>query len=255
MLYLPDRLTLWLAWIALASAFFTAVPLGPYGLLGWLGAVGPLLHRMVPSIGAKRIALLGLACIAGTGFIATGIAWHEPVISAVVFLFGLLLAPVPITGYQEPGREVSERTEDALMLALAREVGRSRRHNRPLTLISAGCDQDENLQALEDAFTSEVHIYAQTFVVDGQLKIIVPELDETAYESLQQRVLKAAAERNLHSITLGVASFPSGECTASGMLDIVDNEQTLFTLGRDGGLGRRVANLNSSGTDDGLPAA
>ena len=251
MLYLPDRLTLWLAWIALASAFFTVVPLGPYGLLGWFGAVGPLLHRMVPSIGAKRIALIGLGSIALIGIAAGDTAWLEPALAAAVFLFGLLLAPVPITGYQDPLQQgAADNTEAAMQLALAREVGRARRHHRPLTLISASCELEDELPALEAAFASELHIYAQIFSVDGQLKIIVPELDDLAYKSLERRVLKAAEASNLHSITLGVACFPDGECTASGMLDIAEKDLKLFRLGRNNG---SADPSDRDGVDSGLP--
>lgn len=250
MLLVPDRLTLWLAWIALASAFFTAVPLGPFGLLGWLGAVGPLLHRVVPSIGARRIALIGLGSIALLGLTGTGIAWYEPFVAAGVFLFGLLLAPVPITGYEDPRQKaIGNETEEAMTLALTREIGRARRYDRPLALISASCDRSEYLRELEAAFTSEMHIYAQTFLLDGRLMIVVPELDETAYKSLKQRVLKAAEARNLRSVTLGVVFFPSGECTVSGMLDIAQSDCKLFKLGRTEGSAHNGSEPEFSGTD------
>jgi hypothetical protein len=233
MLYLPDRLTLWLSWVLLASAVFTAIPLGPFGLLGWMGAAGPLLHRAFPDIGAKRMAVLGLAVIGAMVFLADGLNWYEVFVPPLVFLFGLLLAPVPITGYRDPERDTSAAdAEHFFRLALAREVGRSRRHERPLTLISAACENDHDIHELEAAIASQVHIYAQTFPVDGRLMVIVPELDEAAYKSLEARILKAAEDRYLHSVALGVATFPSGECTASGMVEVADSSRRMFTLGR-----------------------
>ena len=253
MLFLPDRLTLWLAWIAASSAFFYALPLGPYGLLGWFAAVGPLTMRMVPAIGAKRMALAGLLCIGAAVLLLAGAHWYEGVLSAAVFLFGVLLAPVPITGYQDP-RHLAQRgdTEEALTLALAREVGRARRHDRALTLIAANCPDEADLALLEDAFTAEVHIYAQTFRLEDGLRIIVPEIDGEAYQSMQKRVLAAAGQRGLRAVTIGVASFPDGECTASGLLDVVARDQVLYPLDRENGTA--ITEQKSSGVDGGLPA-
>jgi hypothetical protein len=252
MMYLPDRLTLWLAWIALISAVCMAFPLGPMGLLGWMAAVGPLLHRIAPSIGARRMGAVGLVMIGATILLSAELHWYEMVLPPMLFLFGLLLAPVPITGYQDPGSEWSSANAEHLFrLALTREVGRARRHERPLTLISVACGEADDLQMLEAAIASQVHIYAQIFPVEDRLMVIVPELDKPDYAALEARVLQAARERHLHTLSLGVASFPAGECTASGLVDAVA-EQRVFALGRS----QADSGDNAKATDDvgsGLP--
>lgn len=253
MLFIPDRLTLWLAWIAVATAAFTAFPLGPMGLLGWMGAAGPLLHRILPHVGAKRMSVVGIGAIALVAFVSSNLAWYEIVIPPMSFLFGLLLAPVPITGYEDPGIETfSANSEHLFQLALAREVGRARRHERPLTLVSATCDQGGDLKALEAAIASQIHIYAQIFQIEDRLMLIVPELDRDGYRALEARILQAAEARQLHSVALGVASFPEGECTASGLVAVAGTDRRFFTLGRDSGKPGRTAE-SADRFGDGLP--
>jgi hypothetical protein len=120
-----------------------------------------------------------------------------------------------------------------------------------LTLISAACGEADDLQLLEAAIASQVHIYAQIFPVEGRLMVIVPELDAPDYAALEARMLQAARERRLHSLALGVASFPADECTASGLVDAVA-EQRVFALGR----GHADAGDSAKAADDlgsGLP--
>lgn len=232
MLYVPERFTLWLAWIAVASLFFTVVPTGPFGLSGWIAAAGPLLHRIVPGIGIRRMAVLGLVAFATIAFIAGFDGWLETALPPAAYLFSLLLAPVPITGAQQPQTNDGAAAEEAFQLAMAREVGRARRYERPLTLVSATCSPETDLERLREAIASQVHVYAQIFHVGDRLLVIVPELDAAAYPALQQRLLTSAKAQHLTAIELGAASFPREECTASGMIETADTRR-FYDLTRD----------------------
>ncbi len=222
MLLLADRFTLWLGWIVLASLFFSAVPVGPFGLAGWIGAMGPLLHRIFPNIGLRRMAISGLVAI-GLVLFASGIeTWLDLALPPAVYLFGLLLAPVPIAGLTGAQRNATPTSDDAFQLALAREVGRARRYERPLTLISAACEGAGDLATLDEVIASQVHVYAQQFRLGDRILVIVPELDATSYPALEQRLLESARSHHLKAIELGSASFPQGECTASGLVEMAE---------------------------------
>lgn len=250
MLYMADRFTLWLGWIVLASLLFSVVPAGPYGLAGWIAAVGPLVHRISPRIGIRRVAVIGLLAIGTTLVFGVSLHWLELLLPAPVFLLGLLLAPVPITGTPAPQQASRVAAEERFQLALAREVGRARRYERPITLVSAACDDVTELDALGSALSSQVHVYAQLFQVGHHLLLIVPELDAARYPSVERRLLEAIRSSGIRTVTLGAASFPQGECTASGLIEVAESSRRRFDLTADG-FGRPSRKQGSE--DYGLP--
>lgn len=233
MLYMADRFTLWLGWVVLASLLFSVVPAGPYGLAGWVAAAGPLVHRILPEIGIRRMAVFGLLAIGVIFVFGVSQQWPELVLPPLVFLLGLLLAPVPITSAPAPQNDDRTAAESAFQLALAREVGRARRYERPLTLVSAASDDVAELNALNVAISSQVHVYAQLFQLDHHLLLIVPELDAARYPSLERRLLEAIRASGIRAVTLGAASFPLGECTASGLIEIAESSRRRFDLTSD----------------------
>lgn len=217
-----DRTRLWLGWIIAASAFFTLVPAGPFGLLGWLAATGPLLRRVLPTASLGRVAAVVLFAMAVVLVIGSEIHWIDVPIALFALMIGLLLAPFP--GYTDTGsdpvtgREV-ESEMAAFELALAREIARARRHERPITVFQASTDPPgRDMRSLEAVINSEIHIYAQSFRVADALLVIVPELDAAAWPALERRLLTAAAAHGLTSLYLGAVSFPDEEITATGLL-------------------------------------
>ncbi|MEZ5552339.1 MAG: hypothetical protein R3E82_15755 [Pseudomonadales bacterium] len=226
MVHIPERLIVWLAWITLSSAVFTAFPLGPYGLLGWLAAVGPLLRKLVPAVGARHLTAAVLFAMLTTIILAGDIHWTEIVIPPIIFLFGMLLAPVPISGREGTiDRPVSDTqfAEEDFQRTMAREIGRARRYERPLTLLAVTCGHPErSLSALETAVASVVHIYVQTFVVRDRVLVIAPELASDDCHALRDRILQAASAVHLDTILITSASFPDQELTASGLIEMTE---------------------------------
>ena len=222
MLYIPERLIVWLAWITLTSAICTAFPLGPHGLLGWLGAVGPLLRKLVPAVSARHLTVGVLFTMLLTVFLTAELHWMEIVVPPTLFLFGVLLAPVPISGREGTIDRLHtdpKFAEEDFQRAMTREIGRARRYESPLTLLAATCaNPEKSLRVLETAVASVVHIYVQTFVVDDKVLVIVPELAQEDCHLLKERIRQAAYAVHLEAVQITSACFPEQEMTASGLI-------------------------------------
>lgn len=226
MWYIPERLIIWLTWITVTSAIFTAFPVGPYGLLGWLAAVGPLFRKLVPAIGARQLTAGVLLTMLITIVLVGEAHWLEILVPPAVFLFGMLLAPVPISGRDGTIDRVqtdSQFAEEDFQDAMTREIGRARRYESPLTLLAVTCANPErSLRILETAVASVVHVYVQTFVMTDKVLVVAPELALRDCHMLKERIQEAASAMHLEATLIASASFPDQEITAAGLIALAE---------------------------------
>ncbi len=252
---LLDRYALWSAWTMFAVLLVVAVPLGASGLLGGFAAITPLILLLKPRLYRRHALLIGLLAIVMVALLSGGAGGLLAILaSTVVLSVGVALAP----GVSErrslvdgaPVKHVENR-ESCLGL-LAAEVGRSRRHKRPLRVVALGYQDsterttnEPQLSLLKQAVQQEVHVYCPVYQFETHIVAVVPELQDEDLEALVSRLHAAINLQSLPPVNAGIAAFPKDAVTSSGLLDtalqnctsspqISESAQTLTVVGGTG---------------------
>jgi len=105
--------------------------------------------------------------------------------------------------------------------ALAREVERSRRYDRPLVLlrIRSGVgdpDPERTVSVIRSCLRSTDHVWSDL----GALFIVMPESDRTAGDRLLERIRHTATHPG-SAVVVDHAAFPEDELSAAPLLDRV----------------------------------
>ncbi|XOV83305.1 MAG: hypothetical protein ACFHXK_20945 [bacterium] len=224
-----DRYALWSGWIMLAVIFAVVVPLGAWGLLGGIAAVAPLVLLVKPQLYRRHALLFGLLAITSVALSSAGDGGILPILASIVLLsVGIGLAP----GVSErrplvdgsPVKHVENRA--ACLGLLAAEVGRARRHERPLRVVALGYQDsterttnDHQLSLLKQAVQQEVHMYCPVYQFETHVVTVVPELQEHDLEALLNRLYKTIKLQALPPVYAGVAAFPLDAVTSTALLD------------------------------------
>jgi hypothetical protein len=116
--------------------------------------------------------------------------------------------------------------KEACLALLASEVGRARRHERPLRVVAlAYQDSSERttnesaLALLKQAVQDEVHVYCPVYQFETHVVAVVPELQDEDLAALVGRLQDAAIVQSLSPINLGSAAFPDEAVTSVGLLE------------------------------------
>ena len=252
---LLDRYALWSVWMMLAVFFVVAVPLGAWGLLGGIAAVAPLVLLVKPRLYRRHALLIGLLAISGVALVSGGVGGVLAILASVGLLsVGIGLAP----GVSErrslvDGAPVKHiENKEACLELLAAEVGRARRHQRPLRVVALGYQDsterttnEHQLFLLKQAVQQEVHVYCPVYQLETHVVAVVPELQEDDLDALVNRLYTTIKLQALHPVNAGVAAFPVDAVTSVGLLNKAlencsgsaqnrDNTQTLTVVGGTG---------------------
>ena len=254
------HMKLWSIWLLLASSALMA---NPWGRLGWLeltAALSPMIMMVdrriwrepALAIGLPALTLLWLADPTDSPIARLLVAW-------VVFAGGILLAARAIDSQSEletiAGR-VAFSPPDTMPpvrfeLALERELGRARRHDRPFALLSASAHLHslesepsgflgtellqslaENRARLElyDFLRTELHIYAEVAVDGSRVLALVPEVESDALAFLLERLKNTANEQLEFDVHFGIGSFPRDAVCADELIAAADRNRTASKL-------------------------
>jgi hypothetical protein len=254
------HMKLWAIWILLVSSLLMA---NPWGKLGWvelLAALSPLvmvIDRRIwrePAlvIGLPALTLMWLADPASSSIMRLLVAW-------LVFGGGVLLAARTINSQSEleaiagqvafnpPDTAASARFQ----LALERELGRARRHERPFALLSAsaypgsleadasGLIRSELLRSLaenrarlelHDFLRAELHIYSEVALDGSRVLALVPEIENDTLAILLERLKNAADERFDFDIQIGSSCFPLDAVSGDELIAAADRHRKASKL-------------------------
>lgn len=253
MLPLFDRdMRIWSLWMLVASALLLANPWGRFGGLELAAVIGPLsmaLDRRIRSeptlvVGVPALTLLWLVDAPDASVARLLIAW-------AVLGIGVMLAARTLESQREleaiagqvafavPDPEAFEQFQRAL----ARELGRARRHERAFAVLScaarpisveseASSDGNpawlravaENRACLElrDLLQDELHLYVDVVAARGRVLALVPEIEGVAVEMLIKRLAQAAGSRLDLEVQIGVGCFPGDAVCADELIAVAD---------------------------------
>ncbi len=239
----------------LAVVFVVAVPLGAWGLLGGVAAVTPLVLLVRPRLYRRHALLIGLLAISCVALLSGGVGGILAILASVAVLcVGIGLAP----GVSErrslvdgaPVKHVENK--EACLGLLAAEVGRARRHERPLRVVALGYQDsterttnEHQLSLLKQAVQQEVHVYCPVYQFETHVVAVVPELKDGDMEALVNRLHATINMQALPPVNAGVAAFPGDAVTSVGLLNEAlencsgsaqnkENTQTLTVVGGTG---------------------
>lgn len=204
-------------------------PQGAHGLLGGLAAVIPLVLLIKPRLYRRHALLIGLLAISVVALFSGGAGG----VFALLFSIAVLSVGVGLA----PG--VSERrslvngapvkyveNKEACLGLLASEVGRARRHERPLRVValayqdsSERMTNESQLSLLKQAVQDEIHVYCPVYQFETHVVAIVPELQDKDLVALVSRLQAAVILQSLSPINVGSAAFPEDAVTSVGLLD------------------------------------
>jgi|GEM_PF-6642852 len=212
-----------------AVLLVVAVPLGAWGLLGGIAAITPLVLLVKPRLYRRHALLIGLLAIVLVALVSGGAGGVLSVLASIgVLSVGIGLAP----GVSErrslvdgaPVKYVENR-ESCLGL-LAAEVGRARRHQRPLRVVALGYQDsterttnEHQLSLLKQAVQQEVHVYCPVYQFETHIVTVVPELQEEDLDALVNRLHAVINLQALPPVYAGVAAFPKDAVTSVALLD------------------------------------
>jgi hypothetical protein len=254
------HLKLWAIWILLVSSLLMANPLGKLGwveLLATLAPLAMLIDRRIgrePALafGLPALTLMWLADPASPSILRLLVAWF-------VFGGGVLLAWRTINSQSEleaiAGQVAFNPPDTAasaqFRLALERELGRARRHERPFALLSASARPSsleadasgiirsallrslaENRARLElrDFLRAELHIYSEVALDDSCVLALVPEIEHDTLEVLLERLKNAADEQFDFDIQIGAGCFPLDAVSADELIAAADRNRKASKL-------------------------
>ena len=247
-------------WTLAISAVTLANPLGAFGWLELAAALLPLsllvdrrLHReLALAIGIPALTLLWLVAPGDVPILRLLTAW-------AIYGVGVWLAARAVDSLVDlesiAGRvsfaHVDEATEEDLRLALDRELGRARRHDRSFAVLSAGADPRsleadtaghfrsgllralaENRARLElsEFLRPELHVYSDVAPVAGRVLAVVPEVDDDRLGVLLERLVATADERFDFDVQIGAACFPRDALCADELIEAADRQRTAAKL-------------------------
>jgi hypothetical protein len=253
-------LKLWAIWILAVSSLLMA---NPWGKLGWvelLAALSPLImvverrasREPALAIGIPVLTLMWLGDPTNSSIARLLVAW-------LVFAGGVLLAARAINSQKEleavAGQVAFAPPETAASVpfdvALERELGRARRHERSFALLSAeayphSLDADasglfrgellrslaENRARLElrDFLRNELHIYSEVTVNGSRVLALVPEIEQDRLAVLLERLKNAADERFDFDVQFGAGTFPLDAISGDELIAVADRNRKASKL-------------------------
>jgi hypothetical protein len=233
MLYRMSRYRIWLTWMLAASAVFTLMPTGYLGLAGWLAGIFPLMLAVAPSFRRERILIAGLIAIVVVAFAPEGqLHLYSLVLPMPIFLISMWLAPPSLaepTGKRSAANPGDEHNTRVCLERLNKELGRARRFNRNVTVLSLSAQDSDNelLERMQSVLAGQLHNYCEVFNFTNRLVAIIPELGPDNVDALVGRVLQAMGQQELGSPSIGHAAFPADAITSQALIELADRRRSI----------------------------
>jgi hypothetical protein len=247
-------------WVLTITTLTLANPLDRFGWLEFAAALLPLLLLVDRRVQREPALAIGVPALTLLWLLAPG----EPRILSLLTAWGIYgvgvwLAARTVESLGElesiAGRvmfaHVDDATEEDFRLALDRELGRARRHDRSFAVLSAAAhprslESDagghfrsgllralaENRARLElgEFLRAELHVYADVAPVGGRVLAVVPEVDEDTLGVLIERLSSACDEHFEFDVQIGAGSFPRDALCADELIDVADRNRTAAKL-------------------------
>lgn len=255
-----EHIRLWALWMLVMPVAFLANPLGEFGWLELGAVLAPLAllverritRELALAAGLPGLTLIWLFAPGTTSIVQMFVAW-------AVFGVGVLLASRAIQSQSEIetiAGQVAYVPDDAesierFRIAVDRELGRARRHDRPFAILSAaahprsleadasGLYRTELLRTLaenrarlelRDFLSGDLHVYSDVAIDGARVLALVPEVDVDALELLLERLRNAADESLSFDVQIGASQFPRDALCAEDLIDVADRNRTTSKL-------------------------
>ena len=255
-----QNIRLWAFWILASATLMMANPWGKFGWVELAAAILPLVlfidHRIsresALAVGLPALTLLWLVEPVGTSVARLLLAW-------TTFGGGVILASRAVRSHAELESVAGQVAfgpfdpEEALRfdIALERELGRARRHERPFAVLSAAAhprsleadasgllrsallrSMAENRARLElrDFLRAELHVYSEVAIDGPRVLGLVPEVDDDGLALLLERLNNAADELFDFEVQIGASAFPRDGVCADDLIADADRHRTAAKL-------------------------
>lgn len=176
-------------------------------------------HLVVALIAALAGAGIGLE-LAGAGIaLQPSLAWWVGVIGVIALMLVLITAPA------EAGVASTRTPARAGWAEFRRELRRSRRSVRPMTLLRLRGPADPeaaieaDLEGLSRRLHEHLRLVDRTWVDDGSVYVLLPESTRAAADSLLARLRVVAPELIVDDLRL--ATFPDDGLTSGALISAV----------------------------------
>lgn len=242
----PIPLRLFVLWLLAAPILLAALGGGQLGWLEIAAVNGPLLlwcERWLRPI-VLAVAGLSLLVVFGLSFSPIPVApAMGPLIVAGVFGVGIalahraraMLASGGTAGSPAHGPSLDGQTVARFEGMLERELGRARRHERGLALISIDRASWPNAgKRFGHAASPEIALRVQralrldseVVAADDRVLALIPDLDPAASEALLKRLRRVLEEGAPVEVRMGLACFPNDALCAADLIRIADRNRT-----------------------------
>ncbi len=249
---LRQHWTLWTAWVLGTSVLLFADPWIPFSWAELAACLGSLLIAVDRRIRRERLLVAGMLAIALLAIVdSTPASAPRLLIDAVVFVGAVLLGAravddqielETIAGHLALGPDY-ERAYHDFTRAVAREIGRARRHDRSFILLSIARDgksavrrvdalgagriadritEARELLELRELMVEELHLYAEVVATADRVLCLIPEVEEEVIAALERRLRAASLERLGLTVASGAACFPRDALGVEDLIEAAD---------------------------------
>lgn len=226
-------------WLLLSTTAQFANPFGDFGWPEIIASTGPLVLGLDRRIRPVPTAAFGVGLIAVVTLIARGstIAFGT-FVPPICFVVGIALAARAFDSSSPSGRlrggwatlDPTPSARDAFAVRLERELGRARRYDKILVLLSvapsvanrSAGESRRALLAIGHLLSRELRVYSDGLIDGGRVLALVPEVERETFDGFLKRVRTALEQRLDFAVQMGVAVFPTDALCIEGLVETAD---------------------------------
>lgn len=230
-------------WLLVSTTAQFANPFGDFGWPELLASTGPLVLGLDRRIRPVPTALVGAGLIAALASISQeGLLGVWTFVPPLCFVVGVFLAARAFDSQTSAGRmrrgwAASDSTpyaREAFAVRLERELGRARRYDKLLVLLSVAPARaltptapgsQRALPAIGRLLSGELRVYADGLIDGGRVLALVPEVERDALDTFVKRVRTALEQRLDFAVQVGVAVFPDDAICSEALVEAADRDR------------------------------
>lgn len=224
---------LWMVWLVTAVALLIAKPWGVFSWDEWLAVAMPLL-LIHPAVRRVDVFISGLVATSAA-WVALGEqsgGWPELACLWGVLAAGIVVGFAAMRGSRDgqfPLGVVDPITNQGLFFeALNRELCRARRDEGTFAVISVGRQAghpDIALRSVCELLDAELRAYADIAQVGDRVLALVPNVGDSQYVPLIDRLMARSQTTDCGEICIGLARFPQDAICAKDLIDMADRKR------------------------------
>ncbi|MEH6588782.1 MAG: hypothetical protein V7746_00920 [Halioglobus sp.] len=225
--------TLWLVWMATATAALIVKPWGNFGWDEWLVITVPLM-LLHPRARHLDVLVVGLITSGLVWFFLkdNSAGWSELACLWSALAAGTVVAYTATRGSRdrkvEPDNVLPLADEDTFFDALNRELCRARRDEGSFAVLSVDRhvgQGDASLGCVCELLDTEMRAYADIAQVGERVLVLVPEVGDSQHEPLLKRLQGNAESSGCGELRIGLARFPQDAVCADDLIDLADRKR------------------------------